>query len=273
MTRSDGSLLFALILALAGTLAHADGDYLSPTDDRFRLSLGIIRVTPSTSLRVDSAAGLAGTDLNGESDLGLDSSDLEPKFQATVRAGERNRLMFDYFGLDRNDAKTLAQGPVYFGNVVLQAGYPVQTDASLRIFGIAYAYSFWHSETLELAATVGVHVTQISASVRVQTASTNIYDAENVAGPFPTVGLDGTWVASKRFYFEARGQYLNVTIDHIDGSLGLFEFDALYRFRPHVSFGVGYNSVRAHLNSRQSSDTGLFTFDNAGPEAFVRVAF
>jgi hypothetical protein len=262
-----------LILALLGARARADGDYWSPTDDRVRLSIGVMRVAPSTTLRVDSAAGLAGTELDGESELGLDTADLEPKFQVAVRAGVRNRLLFDYFGLDRNDAKTLTQGPLYFGNVVLEPGYPVQTESSLRIFGLAYAYSFWHSEKLELAGTFGVHVTEISASVRVQTASTNIYDAENVAGPFPTLGLDATWVASKRFYFEARGQYLNLTIDHIDGSLGLFEANALYRFRPNVSFAVGFNAVRTHLDSRQSSDTGLFSFNNDGPQVFVRVAF
>ena len=45
--------------------------------------------------------------INAEDVLGLDSSDFEPKFQAMVRVGERHRLRFDYFTLDRTGQTTL----------------------------------------------------------------------------------------------------------------------------------------------------------------------
>src|SRR5882724_11443353 len=73
-----------LTLALIATLAHAD-DYLSPTNERVRLSLGFMHVSSTTDIRLDSTAGLPGTQVNAESVLGLDSSDFEPKFQAMVR--------------------------------------------------------------------------------------------------------------------------------------------------------------------------------------------
>lgn len=262
-------------LALVAMLAHADGDYLSPTDDRVRLSLGIMRMSSATTLQLDNSAGVPGTEINAENDLGLDSSDIEPKFQAMVRLGERQRLRFDYFTLDRNDQKTLPLGaaPIAFRDVTLEPGDPVQTSLSLRTFGIAYGYSFWHSETLEFAATLGINDTDISASARVQTQTRHVYQNEDQAGPFPTLGIDGTWVVSKRFYFDGRAQYLQVHVNELDGSLGVYELDALYRFRPNVSFALGYNAVKAHLASTKSSQAGLFDFDSKGPELFVRVAF
>jgi hypothetical protein len=51
-------------LALAASSAYADGDYFSPTDDRVRLSLGIMRVSSSTVVQVDSSAGTPGTVVN-----------------------------------------------------------------------------------------------------------------------------------------------------------------------------------------------------------------
>jgi hypothetical protein len=264
-----------LWLALAAPLAHADGDYLSPTDDRVRLSLGIMRMSSSTTLQVDSSTGTPGTDINAENDLGLDRSDIEPKFQAMVRVGERQRLRFDYFTLDRNDQKTLPLDgePIMFRDVVLLPGDPVQTSLSLRTLGIAYGYSFWHSETLEFAATVGINDTQISTSARVQSQTRHIYDNEDLAGPVPTLGIDATWVVSKRFYFDGRAQYLQLHINDLDGSLGIYELDALYRFRPNVSFALGYNSVTAHLASTKIKQAGLFDFDSRGPQLFVRVEF
>ena len=86
----------ALTLAFFATLAHAD-DYLSPTEERVRLSLGVIRTSNNTDLQLDSSTGVAGTPISAENQLGLDPPDYEPKFQAMVRVRERHRLRFDYF--------------------------------------------------------------------------------------------------------------------------------------------------------------------------------
>ncbi|MDB6084366.1 MAG: hypothetical protein JWN43_2247, partial [Gammaproteobacteria bacterium] len=212
--------------------------------------------------------------IDGENTFGLDKSDFEPKFQAVVRAGVRQRLSFDYFTLDRSGSTTLAgTTPIVFRNVVFQPGDPLQTTLSLRTFGITYGYSFWHSETVEIAGTLGVHATDISAMAKVQTQTRHIIQTDDHAGPVPTAGIDATWVASKRFYFDGRAQYLNVHISNFDGSLGIYEVDALYRYRPNVSFAVGYTEIKAHLASTQTSKAGFFSFNTKGPEVFVRIAF
>jgi len=261
----------AATLALGASLAHAD-DYLSPTDERVRLSLGVIRVSTSTDLRLDSSQGLPGTPISAENDLGLGSSDFEAKFDAVVRVGERHRLRFDYFSLDRTGETTIAS-PIVFRDVVLQTGDPATTDLSLSTLGISYEYSFLHHEKFELAATIGVNDTDVSARTRVTTNARHVDQSEDQAGPFPTVGLDGTYVISKRFYVDARAQYFKVTFDHVQGNLEIYEVDALYRFRPNVSFALGYTGLTAKVDSRQTNNSGYFDFDTKGPELFVRVAF
>ena len=263
-----------LALALLATLAHAD-DYLSPTNERVRLSLGVMHVSSSTALRIDNSQGVMGTPINAENDFGLDRSDFEPKFQAMVRVGERHRLRFDYFTLDRTGQTTLTakDAPIVFRDVVLQIGDPVQTNLSLRTLGISYGYSFVHREKFELAATIGVNDTDVSSRARVTTQTRHVNQSEDQAGPFPTLGLDATYVLSKRFYFDARAQYMKVSVNHLSGSLGFYEFDALYRLRPNISFALGYTAAKANLASRQTSNGGYFNFDSKGPEAFVRISF
>ena len=259
-------------LALAATLVHAD-DYISPTEERVRLSLGVVRVSNATDMRLDSSQGVQGTPINAESEFGLDSSDFEPKFQATVRVDERHRLRFDYFTLDRTGNRTLTGAPILFRDVILQTADPVQTTLNLRTLGISYEYSFIHRQNFELAATVGINETDISAQARVSTATRHVNQTEDQAGPFPAVGLDATYVVSKRFYFDGRAQYFKVAVDHIAGSLGLYELDALYRFRPNVSFALGYTATKADLDSRKQNNSGYFDVSSKGPEFFVRVAF
>jgi hypothetical protein len=260
-----------LTLILAAGLAHAD-DYLSPTDERVSLSLGAMHLSSTTSMRLDSSQGVQGTPIDAESALGLDPSDFEAKIEAVVRVGERQRLRFNYFSLDRTGNATLTS-PILFRDVVLQTGDPVETDLSLRTLGISYEYSFLHREKFELAATIGIDDTDISARARVSTQTRHVDQTEDQAGPFPTIGLDSTYVVSKRFYFDARAQYFKLAVDHLTGSLTFYEFAGLYRFRPNVSFALGYTSVRADLDSRQTTNSGYFDFDTKGPEAFVRVAF
>jgi hypothetical protein len=260
-----------LPLALITMLAHAD-DYLSPTNERVRLSLGFMHVSSTTDIRLDSSQGVPGTPINAESLFGLDSSDFEPKFQAMVRVGERHRLRFDYFSLDRTGNTTLT-APVVFRDVVLQTGDPVNSNLSMRTLGINYEYSFVHRERFELAATLGINDTDISARARVATQTRHVDQQEDQAGPFPTIGLDSTFVLSKRFYFDARAQYFKVSVDHLTGTLEFYELAALYRLRPNVSFALGYNAAKAILVSRQPKNSGSFDFDSKGPEFFVRIAF
>jgi hypothetical protein len=262
----------ALGLTLVAVVAHADTDYISPTDDRFRVSLGAVHVSSSTTVRVDSSTGVAGTVISGENQFGLDSSDFEPKFEVMVRAGQRSRLWLDYFTLDRSGS-TVVKQPIVFRDVVLQPNEPLQSELDLRMLGITYGYSFWHGEKVELAATLGITAVQIAAQARVATAKVHLNQSEDVAGPFPTPGLAATWALAKHFYLDARVQYLNVHVKEFDGSLGKGAIDALYRITPNVSFALGYTEVRAHLASDKTHESGLFDFNSKGPELFVRVAF
>lgn len=264
---------FALIAALAqvAPFAHAD-DYLSPTDERVRLSLGVDRVSNTTNMRLDPSGGLPGTDLNAERDLGLDSSDFLPKFQAMVRVGERHRLRFDYFSLDRTGQTTLTT-PIVFRNAVLQVGDPVETNMSLRSLGISYEYSFIHRQKFELAASFGINDTDLSVRARVTTQTRHVNETEDQAGPLPTIGLDSTYVLSKRFYVDARAQYFRAAVDHLTGTVSFYEAAALYRLRPNISFALGYIASRLDVASRQPKTSGYFDLDSRGPEAFVRIAF
>ncbi len=267
--KTNGVVVAAL--ALFATLVHAE-DYLSPTEERVRLSLGAVRLSNDTNLQLDSSAGVPGTPVNAENAFALDKSDFEAKIEAMVRVGERHRLQFDYFSLDRTNSTTVTQ-PIVFRDVVLQPGDPLVTDLSIRTFSISYAYSFLHSDKYEVAATIGVNDTDISARARVQTATRHVDQTEDQAGPFPTLGLAGTYIVSKRFYLDGRAQYMKVRIDQLDGSLGIYELDALYRLRPNISFALGYSMLRASLISAQVKQAGFFNFDSKGPEFFVRIAF
>jgi hypothetical protein len=260
-----------LALAFLATLAHAE-DYLSPSEERVRISLGAMYAFNKTSIQLDSSTGVPGTPVNGEDDFGLDKHDFEGKIEAMVRVEERHRLWFDYFSLDRSGQATITQ-PIIFKDVVLQPGDPLESNLSFRTLGITYGYSFLHSDKYEASVLFGINSTDISTRARVTTQARHVDQTEDQAGPFPTAGLDGTYVLSKRFYLDARAQYFKLRVNDLDGSLGMYEFDGLYRLRPNISFALGYSAVVVHLSSTQPTTSGYFDLKSHGPTFFVRVAF
>src|SRR5882762_590664 len=128
-------------LALLATLAHAE-DYLSPTEERVRLSLGVVRVSNNTNLQLDSSGGITGTPINLEDVFGLDKSDYEAKIQAMVRVGERHRLRFDYFSLDRT-ASTMVTQPIIFRDVLLLPGAGATVSSSALSQRSSVACRLW----------------------------------------------------------------------------------------------------------------------------------
>jgi opacity protein-like surface antigen len=263
--------ILAMLLALLAGAAQAD-DYFSPTEERMRVSLGAVYLNTKTTIQIDSSAGVAGTPVNAEKDFGMNKDDFEAKFQVMLRLGERNRVRFDYFSLDRTGNTTLDKD-IIFRNVELLPNDPVNSNLSIDVLSFTYGYSFIHNDKFELAATIGINDTDLSTRARVATAARHVNQSEDQAGPFPTVGLDGTYVISKHFYLDARVAYFHANVDHLNGSLGFYELNALYRLRPNIAFALGYELVKAHLLSSQATNGGEFDFRTQGPELFVRVGF
>ncbi len=262
----------AALLLLAPLARAADGPYLSPTTDRVRITLGVMRSSAATNLRIDSTAGVLGTFIDAENDLDLDHSRTDPKFQALIRVSDRHRLRFDYLTFERRGFKNIEKD-IRFRNQLLVTGDPVDSQIGIRTFGITYGYSFIRRDRFELAGTLGVNLLDISARARVQQPNRRIDQREDQAGPFLTLGLDMTWSISRRFYLDGRVQYLKLHVDQLDGSLGFYELSALYRWRANVALGLGYHKERAKLSSTKAIESGFFDLDTKGPELFVRIAF
>lgn len=264
---------FAALLAVLAGGARADGDYPSPTQDRVRVSLGVQSVGASTQFQLDSGSNAPGTLINGEDTLGLDRRRTEPRFAVEVRAGDRNRVRLDYFSLNRSDLHVLTTGPLDYGDAILLVGDPVQSNLELRAFGLTYEYSFVHSDSFELAATLGAVEMDVVSRLTVATATRHIDIQHDLAGPLPTPGLAATWVISRRFYVDARATYLKGAHHQLAGTVSDYEADVLYRLRPNISLALGYSGFRPDLSSRRPGDSGLANLDARGPQFVVRVAF
>jgi len=242
----------------------------SPITDRFALRGSYQQPRVSTDLRYDDSAGLLGTELVGERDLGLDDELNKGTLELMFRMLDRHRVRADFFQLKRGGTAQMTR-TVRFGDETYGVSDTVVTTSDIRFFGLTYTYSFLRAERFEFSAGGGLHLFQVEgmASVPARRVQEN-FDA---AGPFPTLAVDGTYRVTDRFSLNARAQYFGIGIDDVDGSLGIYHADVQFRAWPNLALGLGYTKTSLHVDSTDDSFSGRLFFDVKGPEAFVRVSF
>jgi hypothetical protein len=262
--------MMLILPVMAHAQMQAPDRLSSPQDDRFRLSAGLLSATAETEMRLDADDGTPGTALTGEEDLGLRERSEVGDVEMEVRIRERHRVRFNFFQLDRRATQALARD-IQFGNDLYAVDDVVDSRIDLRTFGMSYAYELLRQERFELGLSLGLNIAQVDAEAEVD--ARRISERETRNGPVPAVGVHALFRISKRFHVEARGEYMQLTVSDIEGTVMNLRGALLYRFNRNLGLGLGYTSNEIEIISTDIGDTGQFKLKTSGGELFLRVAF
>jgi hypothetical protein len=245
----------------------------SPITDRFYVHGIYYAPHVITNIRVDphnAVAGVTGTPLNGERDLGWPSRLNQGRIELMFRLRDRNRLRVDYQEVDRSATHVIGRA-ITFGDQRFVATDAVTSELNWRVFGLTYTYSIFRNDWLEVGTGLGLHL--LEAEARGEVTARQQRQEVSGAGAFPTIPLDVSWRISKRWALTGRGQYFRAALNNFDGWLADIHGDVQYRWKPNFSLGVGYTTFRATLNLNTGNFPGGFNLSVKGPEAFFRISF
>ncbi|HVW67418.1 MAG TPA: hypothetical protein VHB68_00520 [Steroidobacteraceae bacterium] len=245
----------------------------SPITDRFYIEGIYYRPVVKTPLRVDpqgTPAGVVGTDISAERDLGLDSRLNMGRMEMMFRLRQRNKIRVDFLEVNRDATQQLGR-TINFGNEIFLANSLLSSSLDYRMFGLTYTYSFFRNDRFEAGTGLGVDLIQAEAMAQVN--STQQRQDVSGAGPFPTIPLDLAFRISRRWSVTARGQYFHASLSNFNGYLAQVHEDVQYRWKDNFSLGIGYTSIRAKLALNTGNFPGLFAMSLEGPEAYFRVSF
>jgi len=248
----------------------------SPITDHFAIRAGYFWGTAATSgVITDPTAATPGTPFSLENDFHLSPRARQLRVEFLFRMRERSRLRVDTWELNRNGLASPLSNITYGGNTFTSADQ-VHSVFDWRQVDFTYTYSFVRRSRFELGAGLGLHLLQAEASADVSpsiTRPTAVHEDFSGAGPFATVALDGNWRLTRRLALAARGQYLNLHIRSVAGSLGDYHADLQFRWRANVAIGLGYQSTLARLEVSQHNPDGTLHLGLHGPELFLRASF
>jgi len=243
----------------------------SPITDRFAARVSYYRASVSTTGFVtDPNSTTPGTPISMESDLGLSDKSDQGRVEFIFRARQRHRVRIDLWEMDRSATKAPTKD-IVFGDITLLPTDQVVSNFFWRQSDFTYTYSVLYHPRFELGVGVGMHWIEASASAKVY--ARGLHEEFDGAGPFGTVALDGTFLITDRFSFNARGQYMSLTLGNSKGKLGDYHADFQFRWKPNLAFGLGYESTSEQVNVTSGNPYGNMQYKVHGAELFVRASF
>ena len=278
---------FAAVLAAVGTAdkAVAADEAIAFGKETFKLSLGYYR--PNFDSRV--AVGVPGAtppgDINPEQDLGLDKDLGGARFDGYWRFADRHRIYFGYYNLDRSASKVLTKdiGPIEIPalgvNDTILAGSNISVDAKWEVFILGYEYSFYKTDSLEIAGLVGLNVaqlgTQLSGTLITQNNGTltGATAGSTLTAPLPAFGVSGDWAIDDRWRIRGHAGAFKITINNIDAKVVDAGVSGEYRVYGNIWGGLGYSLLNASAARNDGSSDVSLDWRTGGLQLYASMLF
>jgi hypothetical protein len=238
--------------------------------DRFYVGFGLYRPNFDTRIRVDEAiTGISGTLLNLERDLELKDRKTQFTLDAHFRFAKRHALEFEWVKLQREDETTVGFEFTYDGELI-GINEDILTTFNTEVLRAAYRFSFINNDRMELSAALGLHITDVEVGVNLVEEDAEFND---VTAPLPTLGAAWKYHFNDQWTFHIRGEWLDVEIDNVNGSLTAGRAEVTWYPARNFGFGLGYHIWDFDASATKESLTGSVEYRYDGPKLNINLRF
>lgn len=232
------SLLYLVQPAFAENPASQDTPW-----EKFSLNAGYFISNTKTDLSLGSGLGVT---VDVEELLDLDTTNSVFRVDAFWRFTEnrRHRLDFTWFSFRRDGNRTIGKDIEYEddeGNLItIPTGSQVNTKFDLDIYKVAYSYSFFQDDRMDLAANIGLYMLPIDIGINAA-GLINVDENERFTAPLPTLGIRMDFAITPKWFLRSGFDVFYLEIKEFKGAI--YESHAAIEYLPwkHLGFGLGFN--------------------------------
>ena len=258
------SVVALMLLEMPAAMAQADDD------TKFSLSVGVFVADRNSKTRVDGTAGMDGTEVDLEGDLGLNRSDSVFRIDGYYRFNRKHRLDFSAFDLSRTASKVI-QKNIQWNDTLFPIDTTVNSDFDLAIYKIAYTWSFMRKDKGYLGFTAGLYIADFGT--RLEAEAIGEFESNGLTAPLPVIGLRGQYDFSEKLSFRASGEIFAIEYEDYSGSLYDIYAGLDYQFFKHVAIGIGVNSVKLNIGISKDKFNGDIDWRYDGGLVFFKFDF
>lgn len=168
---------------------------------------------------------------------------------------------------------------VEWGGETFPASARAHGGFNFDVYELAYEYAFLQRDTYEIAASIGVHYTELELTLSAEaeasggTLAADISESGDVGAPLPVIGLRGLWALPRDFWIDLSAQYFALEIDEYDGSLVNLRAIVLWQPSQWLGIGLGYDRFAVDLNVTKDQFDGSLDWTYQGPMLFYSASF
>jgi hypothetical protein len=248
--------------------------------EKFSLDLGYFIANTDTGVRLGSGLGVS---VDMEDLLGLDSTDSAVRVGASWRFTDnrRHRLDFQWFRFNRDGSNTIGEDIHYKdkdGNEkIIDAGTYVESFFDFDIYQLAYSYSFFQDDRVDLAGSLGLYVMPIDFGIKA-TGLIDVGGSESFTAPLPTLGVRADFAISPKWYFRSGLQVFYLEIGEFSGSILAVNVAIEYLPWKHFGFGLGFDSLNVKAEADGDDYPGIdfqgeVNFHYTGLQLYAKLYF
>jgi hypothetical protein len=260
----------ALVATPAEAQALGDDFYLQVSGFWATHVDSAVRVTPASNPS-------GGTEIDLESDLDLDNSEILPAIYGSARLGGGFSIGAEYYSVGRSSSATLSRDITYNG-VTYPANGTVNGGFNTDIYRLTVGWAFVRNENFELGAAIGLHATNLEfflngqGTVGNQPATTQNRRTEFLA-PLPTIGLFTTYQIADNLTLSARADFLSLKVGDYKGRLINLQTSLAWRFTHNFGAGLAFRYVNYRVDVDKPDYFGRLDYNFLGPSLFLEVGF
>jgi len=215
------------------------------------VSFGYFIANADSDLSIGSGVGLT---VNVEDLLGLDTTNSVLRVDSSWRFTDnlRHRLDFTWFAFRRDGSKTIDQDiPIDGDDInedVIPAGSQVTTKLDFDIYRVAYSYSFFQDDRMDLAVSLGLYVMPIRIGLNAS-GIVDINETERFTAPLPAIGLRADFAIIPKWFLRVNSEIFYLEINAFKGTI--YESQAAVEYLPwkHTGFGLGVNTFNLNIEA------------------------
>ena len=174
-------------------------------DDRFKVSAGTFILDYDSEFRISNSRDL-GTQLSFEDHLGLEDSRTVARLAGHYRFSRKHRVEFSYVDLSR-DGKVTTKFPIIIDDTFYRTGTRLKTNFDYKVIKLAYAYSFYQTDKIDLRASAGGYIFDVDLRI---TPDEGDKEGESGTAPFPMFGLHFNYRLNDHLLLIAGYEYFTI---------------------------------------------------------------
>ena len=187
------------------------------------------------------------------------------RLDGRYRFTEKHGLSMSWYRISANGDRSIQKDIEWLGRdgnvITIPLGAGVTSAMEYDILKLAYQWSFYHNEKVELSIGGGIHFTDIA--IKLTASATNTGESASRAAslvPLPVASFRLGYDVTPKLKWYLQTELFALSIDDWDGTYTDLQLGMEYRLLQKLGVGVGLGSNSLRL--LEETDKSRFNYDN-----------